>query len=239
MTRVCADFSVWNFRNFLQFGEISLLNYTEKLEKENKIHLRQTLLCDTRFLSLVSSSLNQLHPNEVDWVAKFKGDKISECKLSNGRSRSYKVIKPLLSAGKWVVAKLQGDKSASQSSMELHYPWTSGPLRVSWRIWFGTSLIMVLWLSSLLRVVVSGNIRPKTKLQQTIALYCTLPESAWSGRLEAIIFSNLGIGYTFVLRIQANCKQSKRLAVWSLEPIDRQVMPNHFADSFSGTKGPR
>ena len=34
------------------------------------------------------------------WVAKFKGEKNSECKLSNGRSRSYKVIKLLLSAGK-------------------------------------------------------------------------------------------------------------------------------------------
>ena len=31
--------------------------------------------------------------------------------------------------GKWVVAKLQGDKSASQSSMELYFPWISGPLR--------------------------------------------------------------------------------------------------------------
>ena len=30
--------------------------------------------------------------------------------------------KLLLSAGKGVVAKLQGDKSASQSSMELYYP---------------------------------------------------------------------------------------------------------------------
>ena len=29
----------------------------------------------------------------VSWVAKFKGDKISECKLSNGWSRSYKVTK--------------------------------------------------------------------------------------------------------------------------------------------------
>ena len=30
-----------------------------------------------------------------------------------------------------MVAKLQGDISASQSSMELYYPWISGPLRVS------------------------------------------------------------------------------------------------------------
>ena len=70
--------------------------------------------------------------SSVSWVAKFRGDKNSECKLSNGWSRSYKVIKLLLSAGKWVVAKLQGDKSASRSSMELCYPWISGPLRVSW-----------------------------------------------------------------------------------------------------------
>ena len=51
----------------------------------------------------------------VSWVAKFKGDKNSECKLSNGRSRSYKVINLVLSAGKWAVAKLQGAKSAAQS----------------------------------------------------------------------------------------------------------------------------
>ena len=58
--------------------------------------------------------------------------KVQKCKLSNGWSRSYEVIKLCLAAGKWVVAKLQGDKSASQSSMELYYPWISGPLRVSW-----------------------------------------------------------------------------------------------------------
>ena len=33
------------------------------------------------------------------WVAKFKGDQNSECKLSNGRSQSNKVIKLLFSAG--------------------------------------------------------------------------------------------------------------------------------------------
>ena len=38
--------------------------------------------------------------SSVSWVAKFKGDKNSECKLSNGWSRSYKVMKMLLSAGK-------------------------------------------------------------------------------------------------------------------------------------------
>ena len=58
----------------------------------------------------------------VSWVAKFKEDINSECKLSNGRSRSCKVIKLLLSAGKGVVAKLQGDKSAPRSSMEFYCP---------------------------------------------------------------------------------------------------------------------
>ena len=38
--------------------------------------------------------------SSVSWVAKFKGDKNSECKLSNGWSRSYTVIKLLLSTGK-------------------------------------------------------------------------------------------------------------------------------------------
>ena len=38
--------------------------------------------------------------SSISWVAKYKGDKNSECKLSNGWSRSYKVIKLLLSEGK-------------------------------------------------------------------------------------------------------------------------------------------
>ena len=38
--------------------------------------------------------------SSVSWVAKFKGDKNSECKLSNGWSQSYKVINMLLSAVK-------------------------------------------------------------------------------------------------------------------------------------------
>ena len=58
--------------------------------------------------------------SSVSWVATFNGDKVSECKLSNSWSRSYKVIKLLLSAGNCVVAKLEGDKSASQFSMELY-----------------------------------------------------------------------------------------------------------------------
>ena len=65
--------------------------------------------------------------SSVSWVAKFKGGKTSECKLSNGWSRSYREIKLLLPAGKRVVAKLQGDKSASQSSYGTLLPmdfWT-------------------------------------------------------------------------------------------------------------------
>ena len=54
------------------------------------------------------------------------------CKLLNGWLLSYEVTKLRLSAGKWVVAKLQGDRSASQSSMQLYDPWISGPLRISW-----------------------------------------------------------------------------------------------------------
>ena len=89
--------------------------------------------------------------SSVSWVAKFKGDKNSECKLSNGWSWSYKEVKLLLSAGKWVVAKLQWDKSASQSSMELHYPWISGPLRVSWRMAIlGASLLLCIYSEAML-----------------------------------------------------------------------------------------
>ena len=36
--------------------------------------------------------------SSISWVAKLKGDKSSECKLSNGWSRSYREIKMLLSA---------------------------------------------------------------------------------------------------------------------------------------------
>ena len=39
-----------------------------------------------------------------------------------------------------MVAKLHGDKSASQSSMELYYPWISGPLHVCWVCSFPTPL---------------------------------------------------------------------------------------------------
>ena len=34
--------------------------------------------------------------SSISWVAKFKGDENSECKLSNGWSRSYREIEPLL-----------------------------------------------------------------------------------------------------------------------------------------------
>ena len=44
-----------------------------------------------------------------------------EIRILNGRSRSCKEIKLLLSAGKWVVAKLQSDKSASHPSLPLNF----------------------------------------------------------------------------------------------------------------------
>ena len=69
--------------------------------------------------------------SSVSWVVKFKGDKTSECTLSKGWSQSYREVKLLFSAGKRVVAILQGDETASLSSMELYDPWISGPLRVS------------------------------------------------------------------------------------------------------------
>ena len=53
-------------------------------------------------------------------------------KAVNGWSQSYREIKLLFPAGKWVVAKLQSDKSASPSSAELDDTWISGPLRNSW-----------------------------------------------------------------------------------------------------------
>ena len=62
-----------------------------------------------------------------------KGRKI-ECNLSNGRSQSYKVIELLLSAGQWVVVKLQGDQSASQVFHGTLWPmdWElAGPLQES------------------------------------------------------------------------------------------------------------
>ena len=64
-------------------------------------------------------------------VAKLQGDGTSEFKLSNGRSRSYREIKMLLPTEERAVAKLQGDLSASQCSMELYDTWISAPFRVS------------------------------------------------------------------------------------------------------------
>ena len=52
-----------------------------------------------------------------------------------GGSRSYKIIKLRLSAGKWVVATLQGDKSASQSSMELDYLDILGASQMTTNFW--------------------------------------------------------------------------------------------------------
>ena len=88
---------------------------------------------------------SELHPNHIrnngykwgvakkssiSWVAKLKGDKSSGCKLSKGRSRSYREIKLRLSAGNERVWSYR-DKSEPQSSMDLYDPWISGPVRVS------------------------------------------------------------------------------------------------------------
>ena len=73
--------------------------------------------------------LGRRDASSISWVSKFQGDKTSACKLSDWWSWGYREVKVLLSAGKRVVTKLQGDKSASQS--ELYDPWISGPHRVS------------------------------------------------------------------------------------------------------------
>ena len=53
-----------------------------------------------------------------------------ECKLSHGVVAKLDIKLPL-SGGKRVVAKSQGDKSASPSSRECCDPWISAPFRVS------------------------------------------------------------------------------------------------------------
>ena len=97
------------------------------------------------------------------WCApKLKGDENSECKLSNGWSPSYKVIKLFLSARKWAVAKFQGEKSASQSSMELYFP--SEALCVSWKSQTGKSL--VIWDRGALHVKIKGVIFSTTLIDK-------------------------------------------------------------------------
>ena len=95
------------------------------------VSLHQILVTFSQCLSF-DSIWGVAKGSSISWVAKFKRDNKSECKLSKGWSWSYKVIKVLLLAWNWVVTKLQEDKSAPQSTMELYYPWISGPLRVSW-----------------------------------------------------------------------------------------------------------
>ena len=46
--------------------------------------------------------------SSISGVAKFKGDKTSECKLSNGWSRSYKEVKLLISAGNMSAREVTG-----------------------------------------------------------------------------------------------------------------------------------
>ena len=73
-------------------------------------------------LNLVSRGRVHYEGSSISCVAKLQGNNNSECKLLNGGSRSCMEIELLLSAGIRVVANLQGDKSASQSSMELYDP---------------------------------------------------------------------------------------------------------------------
>ena len=82
-------------------------------EKTRLLNLRR--LRSSRFMSRVQGRQN-FRMQAVKWVvAKLQGDKTTS-----------------FSAVICVVAKLlQGDRSASQSSMELYDPWISGPLRVS------------------------------------------------------------------------------------------------------------
>ena len=58
----------------------------------------------------------------ISWVAKLKGDKNSEWKLSNGWSQSHREIKPPLSAEKGVVAKSQGDDHVTLLPMDFWTP---------------------------------------------------------------------------------------------------------------------
>ena len=109
------------------FGVISLLHYTENLEKmeQNPLGKKKKWRWRPEMADFCPLSCWRVAKgSSISWVAKLKGDKHSECTPSNGWSRSYREVKLLLSARKWMVAKLQGDKSA--------YPWISGPLCVSW-----------------------------------------------------------------------------------------------------------
>ena len=67
------------------------------------------VLCSWEKNSQIKSVWGIAQGSSISWVAKFMGDKTSECKLSNGWSRSYKEIKLLPPAGEGEVAKLQGD----------------------------------------------------------------------------------------------------------------------------------
>ena len=65
--------------------------------------------------------------SSISWVATLKGDNNSECKLSNGWSRSYKVM------------KLRSYREINQHpnlpwNFITHGFWISGPLRVSFPV---------------------------------------------------------------------------------------------------------
>ena len=70
----------------------------------------------------------------MSWVAKLKGDKNSECKLSNGRSRSYKVLNCLFQG------KQGNEWSRSYKEINQH-PNRKGPLG----IFHGILLPMDFW----------------------------------------------------------------------------------------------
>ena len=57
------------------------------------------MLAGGRWLRKVFGALSK--GSSVSWVAKFKGDKKSQCKLLNGWSRSYTVIKLFLHGNEW------------------------------------------------------------------------------------------------------------------------------------------
>ena len=124
---------------------VLLPTHHQALHNQPSVHSPQDFCSKHWFPDIFSEFWGVAKGSSVSWVAKFKGDKSSECKLSNEWSRSYKEIKLLLSAGEWVVAKLQGDKSASQSSMELYYWWAPRLLRS------GGVLVEVFFLKTVVR----------------------------------------------------------------------------------------
>ena len=80
------------------------------------------------FPGIISSRCGAAKGSSISWVVKLKGDKTQNACCQMGGQE----IKLRLSARIWVVAKLQGDQSAPQSSIELYDPRISAPFRFSW-----------------------------------------------------------------------------------------------------------